>query len=320
MHNKDPEIDHQTADVWGSNASQPYASRSINTVFSLIIILLIMGGLLGWYFLSSNSKDEPHKSYQQEETRNGVYSFFYKMFNGISNGLDDHPLNVDNVARLGTSDLIQSPVYDTPIAALPPLKRADSIALLQKPLVTEDEYKHSLFDAVGREVYGREGETSGTVHDILVHMDTGQAKAIIIHDDNAQYERDLMAVHFVEVVEKKSDGDVLMTIPEGKDEAAVTFHYDKIDNTAYISLRLLRDSLLLDYEGKVAGRVDAVIYEDARAQNIYFTLSPLLAQEGVSKFSLPFVGIDIIERSNGYDVQLTKAQTKALAQMMFKKD
>jgi hypothetical protein len=75
-----------------------------------------------------------------------------------------------------------------------------------------------------------------------------------------------------------------------------------------------RQGIVLDYEGRVAGNVQAVLYADNRAQFIYFALDPELSstrQPGI--FGLPYNAARIAEDKGALNIQLTPEQTAALA-------
>lgn len=331
MFSKDPRMNPHTADVVYPETNQPYARRTIHTVFVFVLVLFLMGAFVGWYFFNPSEEEVetrdvyiqaqtepqvPGNRYEEGTGRSGVYNFFYRMFGGIEDGLDDNPHNLSNVEHLDDYNLDNNDFDSNASAALAVERYAEQRAA-QFEALNQDEYRHSVFDVVGSEVYGRKGDRAGTIHDILVNKDTGKAKVIIINDDNSHYERDLTAVKFKKVLKQQEDGDVMMTITEEKIEDKPDFRYSPVEDKNYVSLRHLRDGQLLDFEDKVAGQIDAVIYENAEAQNIYFTLRPVLAQHGISKFFLPFEDINIIESADGYDIKLTKEQTVALAETLF---
>lgn len=332
MFSKDPRINPNTANVvGGGDVHQPYARRTINVFLGFAVALILIGVFVGWYFFSpektspneresqtiASAAQMPGNEYQQGSGRSGVYNFFYKIFGGIEDGLEDNPHNQNLQERYEEMSIDTAAVGsgDYPSLALKEIaeRRAAQLALLN-----QDEYRHSVRDVVGSDVLGRKGQYAGKIHDIIVHKETGKARAIVVNEDgSSRYERDLTALRFKRVMKQQTDGDVMMTITEEKIEDKPDFAYSSLEDTNFVSLRHLHDGQLLDFEGNVTGQIDAVIYENAKAQNIYFTLRPILAREGVSKFHLPFDEINIIESADGYDIKLTREQTVALAEMLF---
>jgi len=336
MFSNDPRIDPNNANVVGaSELRQPYTRRAMNAILGFAFALVVFGAIVGWFFFSPSNDNEdtapsnqqtqqlavnsqmPGNDYSEGSGRSAVYNFFYKMFGGIEDGLEDSPHNLKNVEHVQNAGL--GPLQtkgDSPTITL------DRIAERRAAYINaqnQDEYRHSVRDVVGSEVYGVNGEKAGSIFDILVNKETGQARAIIVNDDDARYERDLTAIGFKNVIKQQSDGDVSVTMAEEKVEDKPDYNYSSIEDTNYVSLRNLYDGQLIDFEGNVTGQIDAVIYENAEAQNVYFTLRATLAQAlGARTFALPFDEVNIIESADGYDIKLTKEQTLALAQHLTK--
>lgn len=335
MISQDPRMNPNTADVVGSSElKQPYARRAIKAVLGFALALLIIGAFVGWYFFtpsddgtSNNNTSTPQQQtlatqmpgndYDQGSGRSSIYNFFYKVFGGIDDGLEDSPHNLNNVEHIDQMNIDTAELFNDEVSPTLNLKKISERRANALEAMNQDEYRHSVHDILGSDVYGRKGDKAGRIFDILVHKETGKARAIIVREGNVRYERDLTALRFKRVLKQSSEGDVVMTISEEKIEDKPDFRYASLEDTNYISLQHLRDGQLIDFEGNVTGQVDAVIYENAEAQNIYFTLRPILAREGISKFQLPFEEINIVESADGYDVKLTKEQTIALAKTLF---
>ena len=319
-----------------NDTAQSFVSQSVGKILGFVMTLFLVGAFVGWYFFLPSEKDdgerqtnieaqqrEPHlpdeqmsgNRYEEGSGRSEVYKFFYKVFGGIDDGLEDNPHNLSNVERLDDLNIDNGFVSDG-LSATQVLRKIAERRTAQSEALKQDDYRHSVLDVVGSEVYDRKGDKAGKIHDILVNKNTGKAKIIVMNDDESRYERDLTAMHFKRVLKQQTDGDVMMTITEEKIEDKPDFLYSSMGDTNFISLRALRNGQLLDFEGKVAGQVDAVIYENAEAQNIYFTLRPVLAQRIPTKFFLPFEETKIIKSDNGYDIKLTKKQTIELAERL----
>lgn len=323
-----------------NDKSQSFVLQSVSKTIGFVIALFLVGAFVGWYFylpseeevrerqayIESEQRDPslptpdeqmPGNRYEEDSGRSDVYNFFYKVFGGIEDGLEDNSHNLNNVERLGDLNLDGGHV-DHSVSEVLTIKKMAELKAAQLEALNQDNYRHSVFDVVGSEVYGRKGGKVGEVYDILVNKDTGKAKVIVMNDDESRYERDLTALRFKNILKQHKDGGVMMTISEETIEDTPDFLYSSIGDTNYISLRALRDGQLLDFEGKVTGQIDAVIYENAEAHNIYFTLRPNLAQRVVTKFFLPFDEAQIIESIDGYDIKLTEEQTVELAEQLFK--
>jgi len=331
MAPSDPDPDATNTSILEQEGqTQPFARRSVRMFFTLILILFCAGLFAGWFFFGLSGDQNTPQNYVPQETaatqmpgneygqgsgRGAVYNFFYKIFGGIEDGLDDSPHNLKNVEHIDKFNIETTTTNDA--AAALAIDRYAQARAAQIDAMTQDEYRHSVLDVIGSEVFGRTGDKAGTIEDILVHKETGKAKLVVIDEDEARYERDMAGVGFKKIRKQQADGDVLLTVAEEKIEQKPDFEYSSIGDKNYVSLRRLRDGQLLDFEGEVAGQIDAVIYENAEAQNIYFTLRPQLARQGISLFYLPFEETQIIENIDGLDIKLTEQQTKALAEMLF---
>ncbi len=319
----------------------PYERRALYTVIALVVAFVVFGSLISWFFFAPADYDgaeeerpadyaeAPGNPYDEGSGRSGVYNFFYEMFGGIEDGLDESPHNLNNIEQIDDFNIDTDEVMPSKRGEVSaPLsvknfskKQAKALQELQHEQSAQakssEEYRHSFSVIEGSSVFSSEGQKSGTLYDILINKETGAARAIVVNDEDAAYARDLKAIGFNEVVQQDSDGDVALSMTDSQFKDGQPFEYTADDKGNYISLRLLHSGQLLDYEGKVAGEIDAVIYENAEVQNIYFTLRPTLAQYGPSKLFIPFDEANIVRNQDGYDIQLTKEQTERLARTLF---
>lgn len=314
-----PHTDPHNAPVLESDHHAPFARRSVNAVFGIVLAIGLVGGFLFWYYgFFSGEKiirgpetnipekkvvyiDKPENPYPEGTHKNTVYGFFYSLMGGAAHGVEDSPLNLP-----GDPD-------ERTIEALNTLEEhAHRLANI------DDNYSQSIRDVVGSEVVGRKGDKAGNIHDIVVHKETGEAQAIIVDEAGNSYNRELAALSYDRVLKQDKDGNVLMTVTDNKFEKNREFAYSKMDDTKYVSLRHLRDGQLLDDQGEVAGQVNAIIYQNAEAQKIYFTIKPSLTPtKKLLEFGLPFEDVKIIQNPDGYDVQMTKEQTESLAEALY---
>lgn len=341
MMNQDPRIAPDTAPVIDHDVHQSFTQRSLRAIAGIAIGLFLMGGVVSWFFMGDRTVDDdynadgtpplesaefeqtPGNQYEEGSGRSATYDFFYSMFGGIEQGLEENPHNLKNVGHIDQFNIDADRVMGDGAPTMA-LKKASAEAAAklnaQYSQAFEGQYTHSIQTVVGSEVLDKDGQKTGQVFDILVNKDTGQAKAIIVQDDDSYYERDLKAVGFNYLDRKQDDGDRVLNIEEQTFEKAKEFEYNDKVNEAYVSLRRLQDGDLIDFEGEVAGKIDTVIYENAEAQDIYFTLRPTLAAQGPKRFKLAFSEAEIVETPDGLDVQLTEQQTRGLASMLFSKN
>ncbi|MAI61804.1 MAG: hypothetical protein CBB87_04815 [Micavibrio sp. TMED27] len=317
MSNDDPRMDPNTANVWSHNTHQPYARRTVSAIFGFTVSLIAVGAFVSWYFLSPGKSVEetrtnspqanitsqaPGNDYEQGTGQSGLYNLFYKMFSGIGDGLNTNQFNLDTNSGSGSS-------VETMLALENYYDRIENI---------DDGYRYSIYDVVGSDVVGRKGEKTGEVHDILINIETGEARAVIVDQNaNGYYGRDLTRLNFKNISTQQSDGDVQATVTEDTLEDKKEFLYENTDDR-FVSLRHLRSGQILDFEGNVTGEVDAIIYRNAEAQRIFFAIKPTLSPTGESQlFGLPYEAVNVVENPDGYDIQLTKEQTKSLAKIMY---
>lgn len=328
MSEEDPRVDPETAPVINYENNQPYGKRSINAVFGFVIAVFLIGGFTAWFFFTpdedtqskmpyyAEGTQKPGNEYEAGSGRSAVYNFFYNVFGGIDDGLEDNPHNLENVERIDQFD-IDVDMMDDEEAVIAVEEYAERRAALLAS-IQEDDFRHSFLDVEGSDVIGRKGDRVGKIHDVVVHRETGMAKAIVVDEDGSRYERDLAAVRFKRITRQSPDGDVRLTIAEERVEAKPEFYYQDMNEDDYVSLRHLRHGQILDYRGEVAGQVEAVIYENAEAQNIYFALKPRLVPAGKPRvYGLPFEEVNIVENPDGFDIQLTREQTESLAETLY---
>lgn len=184
--------------------------------------------------------------------------------------------------------------------------------------MAEGREKYSLDRIMSGEVTDAEGRRAGKVHDILIHKETGKATAIIVRKDGSYYDRDLSVLTFGHVKKQAEDGDVEMTVTKDSIEEQNAFTYNDLNQDAYISLKDLKDGQILDYEGNVVGSINTILYQNAEATKIYFTLAANMQQPARPKtFALSYDNIEIVRNPDGFDIQLSKDQTEALAEDIY---
>jgi sporulation protein YlmC with PRC-barrel domain len=335
MH-QDPRMDPNTANVIDHDLNQSFTQRSLRAIAGIAIALFCLGGIVSWFFMGDHTVDDnidntdvtvsqqmdtsnqaPGNEYAEGSGRSATYDFFYAMFGGIEEGLEDNPHNLKNVEHIDQMNFDADEVMSGTTSPSLALKDATAAKATNAQVRSKTIYRHSMHDVVGSRVIDKNGKNAGEIYDVMVNKETGAGKAIIIQEDESYYERDLKAIGFKAVDKKQKDGDTFLTITEDALEKKQEFEYTEGMKEKYVSLRRLSDGELIDFEGNVAGNIEAVIYQNAEAQNIYFSLRPGLTGKNTPDFSLPFEEVKIIESPDGLDIQLNEEQTKALAKMLF---
>jgi sporulation protein YlmC with PRC-barrel domain len=181
-----------------------------------------------------------------------------------------------------------------------------------------DGYYDSVRDALDKNVFDDKNNVVGTVHDIIVNRRTGEATVLVVNDkDKTMQESSLAALNFRHVMKQEANGAVTLTIADTQLAARPGFDYEDLKtNPDYVSLRNLDNAQVVDDQGKPAGQIATVIYENAKAQDIYFTLQPDLARAAPPNkrlFTIPFRDANIVSGPGGYILKLSTTQTRALA-------
>lgn len=306
-------VDPDNAPVWSTKEEQPYANRSVKSIIFVFVAFVLMIALIIYILVKPENNDPQNMNRAQiEKDRSGFYYVMRDLFAGAEDGLDDNPHNLSNVKGIDQFNLnTDNTLNSDSDAGLKMLRAKKSLQSL------DDNYRHSVLDVIGSDVRGSRGENSGRVFDILIHKKTGHAKTIIMAEDETMYSQDLIALKFEKIALQKPNGDVISSITEDAMEDKASFDYSKIGDD-YLSLKRLRHGQLLDDEGNVAGQIDAVIYTNAEVQKIYFSLAPKLSPNKKKiTFGLPYDQIKVVENPDGYDVVMTKEQTKELAEALY---
>lgn len=310
-----PVLDHDT--------ELPYGDRSVRMIlFILALVVAVIVGTTLIFFGEVTGEDTTagQKTAQsaapqaatpastapaRSDEPSAVQRFFEDMFSGADDGLDPDDMNLDEA----------SPVEHAVRAQLSLQEQAQSMSR------GAGGYRHSLYDVIDAQVIDESGQDVGEITDILVNQDTGAARTLILDEDNHTIARDLKDIQFSRVFKQAPDGTTRLSISDSAVEEKPGYSYAADEPGKYISLRRLRGGQLLDFEGNVAGQIDAVIYGNAEAQGLVIDLRPTLdradSRTGNFHFFLPFSEADFVENPDGLDIKLTKEQTRALAQQLF---
>lgn len=317
---EDPETQYdRERPVFDHDTHIPYAERTIKAIVWVFLVVFLVGGFVAWFFFGfgPSTDDEQEEDIHYSATVNtqvdadveaedssgksSVYRFFRQMFSGVGDGLDASQFNIDD-----------SPdIYESIETQLELERKADALS------EGDDGYRHSLFDVIGSEVEGSADQDAGTIHDILVNRQTGEARVLIVDGDGMQSARDLRDLEFEKVFVQGRRGQIKLSVPETALDSKEVFRYTDDDQEQLISLRRLRAGQLLDFEGNIAGQIDAIIYGNAQAQGLVIDLRPALDRYSPSSYYISFDQARFVENPDGMDLKLTEAQTRALARQLF---
>ena len=176
-------------------------------------------------------------------------------------------------------------------------------------------YDHSILDVIGANVKDISGDKVGIIQDILVHRWNRNAKALIIDQDNKLHTQDLEQFHFA-----KHTKNSTAQITTKKDASPKKIHDQNLDKDHWISLQQLQNGQVVDYEEKIVGKINAVIYGSPEVQGFYFDLCPSLKRYQSKPLYMPFSAVQFVEHENKIDIMLTKEQTYALSRCLLKSE
>jgi len=290
-------IDEDEAPVWSQETNVPYAKRTIFTF--LLLAVVIAGGLYLAGFFTAITSDADERGGSTTSIEANVENVSGVDADGLADSMKEFFTNIGDTQDNVVTEMVEAQqTYDDPATA-------------------PDGYRHSMSSIRGSRVFGSDGDPAGEIDDIMVDMESGKARAVIVDKGGHAFSRDIVALNFDDVAKQAPDGAVRMVIDDDRLEAMQDFEYGRLEKRGYISLNDLEDGQLIDYKGKIVGQIDAVIYTNAEARTLYFRPRPTLRDEGLPDFYLPFEEANIIRNEDGFDVKLTKSQTAALARVLF---
>ncbi len=287
-------------DVWSQDHHMPFANRTVTWVFTLIGIVLL--GALAVLLPFSSTENPPR---QQGDTSILVnvdpstgeeVGFLAKIFNDMTQGIKTN-----------------LPHVDTPIETF--VRMEDMFNDMED---YNDDYNFSFRDTLDSEIIGARGKRVGTLYDILVNRGTGEAKAIIISEEDQYYDQKLVNLRFQKIRYQEPDGDTLINVTEEQIDQRKNFDYTRYDKDTYVSLKNLRNGQIVDDHGEYVGEIDGLIYQNEEVQDVYFFVKQSLTPLGQARlFNVPFESVNLVEGPGGFDIKLSKEETRALARALY---
>jgi len=286
---------------------QPYAKRTVGTIFSFAIILAAVFAFVLWSVGDSDSNN----SQSTASVPNAQYA-----------GTDDaRERNEDGSMYESGVDLVKDTVGAVTGEKPNGMAAGEASKVLEKNAkilanISQGQ-RYAVSNVIGQKVQDSDRQDVGTIEDIIINKETGDAQAIVVDSEGQGYTNNLKELGFEDVRKQTPSGAVYLNVTNEEFTTNPEFSY-KEQPEQYVSLRDLHDGQVLDVDGNVAGEVRTVLYSNAEAQKIYFELKPSLSptQQPV-EFGIPFESVDVIKNEDGYDIKLSKAQTEALAERLF---
>lgn len=285
---------------------QPYAKRTVGTIFSFAIILAAVFGFILWSSGDNNSDN------QQSLASKAQYD--------AGTG-DIRERNEDGSMYESGVDLVKDTVGAVTGEKPNGMAAGEATKILEKNAKIlanmSQGQRYSVASVIGQKVQDSDRMDVGTIDDIIISKETGDAQAIVVNSEGQGYANSLKELRFDDVRKQTPSGAVYLNVTNDEFTSNPEFSYEE-QPEQYISLRDLHDGQVLDVDGNVAGEVRTVLYSNAEAQKIYFELKPSLSPtQQPMEFGIPFESVDVIKNEDGYDIKLSKAQTEALAERLF---
>ena len=307
MTKPDPD-DTYTNEVWSQEHHNTFANRTISTVFWTIGIVAVLV-IAGFMFSAQDSSQGTQSA--SETTASGDTN--------LSVNVDANPAEeVGLIAQIfhglfGTENLEPFDLNKSPVNEMAEL---ETLYNMQENV--DDGYRMSFYDVLNGDIISSEGENAGNLHDIIIDKETGEAKAIVIEKDKRVFDRELGTLSFSQVLSQELDGDTQLTITETTFDAKTEFDYANIDYDRYISLRSLEDGQVIDDKSEYVGEIDALIYQNAEVQDVYFYVDPSLTPHGRANLvKIPFEELNVVKNASGFDIQLSTEKTRELAASLY---
>jgi sporulation protein YlmC with PRC-barrel domain len=312
----DPQLDPRTAPIIDQDHNQTFARRTVSFFISLVLIVVVVCGFLFWFVLPSD--DDPSVSQAERQPATETYASSPQMQQSDSENSNDQGV-VDMVAEAiepFTASDTNSPASGPQGDVGASLAMQEYINETARPEMAERAQPAA--GIINSFVWDNRGENAGKIQDILIDKSTGRAQAILVREDNSFYAQDLALLEFDTVQSQEEDGDIHITISEDTLEQQPDFNYDALrQDENFLSLQNLERGQVLDVDGNVVGNIENVFYRNAEVQRIYFRIAPALVPAGGDQIlSLPYESGEIVDTADGFDIQLTRDQTIALAEAL----
>ena len=305
MTKPDPD-DTYTNEVWSQEHHNTFANRTISTVFWTIGIVAVLV-IAGFMFSAQDSSQGTQSA--SETTASGDTN--------LSVNVDANPAEeVGLIAQIfhglfGTENLEPFDLNKSPVNEMAEL---ETLYNMQENV--DDGYRMSFYDVLNGDIISSEGENAGNLHDIIIDKETGEAKAIVIEKDKRVFDRELGTLSFSQVLSQEPDGDTQLTITETTLDAKTEFDYANIDYNQYISLRSLEDGQVIDDKSEYVGEIDALIYQNAEVQDVYFYVDPSLTPHGRANLvKIPFDELNVVKNASGFDIQLSTEKNQRISRI-----
>ena len=286
---------------------QPYAKRTVGTIFSFAIILAAVFGFILWS-AGDGEGDNQRSVASASNAQTG-------------SDTTDRERNEDDGLLESGVDLVKDTIGSVTGEKPNGMAAGEADKVLEKNakiLANMNEgQRYAVANVIGQKVQDSDRQDVGTIEDIIINKETGDAQAIVVDSEGQGYTNNLKELGFEDVRKQTPSGAVYLNVTNEEFTTNPEFSYEK-QPEQYISIRDLHDGQVLDVDGNVAGEVRTVLYRNAEAQKIYFELKPSLSPtQQPMEFGIPFESVDVVKNDDGYDIKLSKAQTEALAERLF---
>lgn len=262
----------------------------------------------------------PRQADAQPQENQGILSSIKSAISSLGAALPmaSGPYDGETVAPSGAVVSSSGQFHDAMLTMEIQEKQAEAITEAAETAGSPKSISGSIYDYIGNEVQDSDKSALGIVHDVIIDRETGEGIAILVDTNNNYYGSPLRALSYEEVVSENAEEGVEILTSEDVVENRSAFDYQNLNGDKYVSLLFLQKGKIVDFENREVGAIEGVTYRESKAQDIYIRLDETMVPAGKKHvFELPFSKAQTLESANGYDVKLTKDQTRKLAAYLY---
>lgn len=171
---------------------------------------------------------------------------------------------------------------------------------------------------IGKPVYNQQNERVATVEDVILNSE-GRANMIVVKDSSFMgLGGKLAAFDYDAVIDRKTDGDLVMPITQKIIDNVAEFSYQPSDKPTVkalpeqgYSVRKILSGDIVDPSGKKVAAIDNVTLRNGRANLVIAAYNQILGMGG-EKVAIDFVATELVRDSDNVNLKLSDAQARKL--------
>jgi|TARA_R110000868_G_scaffold130557_2_gene340270 sporulation protein YlmC with PRC-barrel domain len=210
------------------------------------------------------------------------------------------------------ADKVSGAVTDTYEDAKQAFKDDDDTSDINEIVVNERMTAQGI---IGQPVYNTNGERIAKVRDIIVNGN-GKATMVVLGDGDFTGLGKLAAFDYSVIMNRQTDGDVVVALTEESIDKAARFSYDRLEQSettrvipgqSYSVAKIL-DAVLTSPDGETLAEVDNVLLRDGNADQLIISYDQFMGLGG-EKLAIPFHEAEIVEVKGALKFKLSAAET-----------